>query len=185
MTPQQTRDDYLTEVTIGEPRPHRGPVELGEYDTAWPGLFEREAAHIREALGARALLVEHVGSTSVPGLPAKPVLDIVVAVAESANEASYVPALVAAGYTLRIRERDWFEHRLLKRDDPPVNVHVFSNGCPEIDRMIAFRDRLRVDEADRKLYARTKRELAVRDWEYVQHYADAKGKVIERILERR
>ena len=65
-----------------------------------------------------------------------------------------------------------------------VNLHVFSVGCPEIDRMVAFRDRLRTDAADRELYARTKRALARQVWKYTQNYADAKTAVVEEILSR-
>jgi GrpB-like predicted nucleotidyltransferase (UPF0157 family) len=170
---------------MSTPRPrHDGPIELVEYEEAWPVRFEREAKRIRAALGVRALLVEHAGSTSVPGLTAKPIIDIVLAVPESPDEDDYVPALEATGYTLRIREPDWYEHRLLKKAEPSVNLHVFSADCEEIDRMLAFRDRLRIDEVDRELYERTKRELAARDWAYMQDYADAKTEVVEEIIAR-
>lgn len=130
------------------------------------------------------LRIEHAGSTSVPGLPAKPIIDIVLAVADSATESQYVPALTRAGYQLRIREPAWHEHRMLKSPEPEVNLHVFSASCPEIDRMLAFRDWLRVNAADRDLYARCKRELAQQNWKYTQNYADAKAAVIEQILSR-
>ena len=109
---------------------------------------------------------------------------MVLAVADSRSEADYVPALEAAGYTLRIREPEWLEHRLLMDTGPAVNLHVFSAGCPEIARMLAFRDRLREDAADRNLYAQAKRELAGREWKFVQEYADAKTAVVEEILRR-
>jgi GrpB-like predicted nucleotidyltransferase (UPF0157 family) len=102
---------------------------------------------------------------------------------DHSDEQAYVPDLEAAGLVLRIREPDWFEHRLLKDSDPAVNVHVFSAGCEETDRMVRFRDRLRANDADRDRYARVKRELASRDWNYVQQYADATGTVIRSILE--
>jgi len=178
------REQELRKVTIGEPWRADGPITLAEYDPGWPRLFEREAERIRGVLGGRALLVEHAGSTSVPGLAAKPVIDIVLAVADSSDETSYVPALEAAGYVLRIREPDWYEHRLFKGPDTNINLHVFSQGCEEIDVMLAFRDHLRTDEADRELYERTKRELAARDWEYVQDYADAKTEVVKQIVAR-
>jgi GrpB-like predicted nucleotidyltransferase (UPF0157 family) len=171
-------------VTIGERPRHDGPIELVEYEEAWPTRFEREAKRIRAALGVRALEVEHAGSTSVPGLAAKPIIDIVLAVPDSSDEDAYVPALEAAGYTLRIREPDWYEHRVLKKADPSVNLHVFSAGCVEIDRMLAFRDHLRTNEVDRELYERTKRELAAREWAYMQDYADAKTEVVEEIIAR-
>ena len=157
---------------------------LVDYDDAWPVRFEREARRIRTALGTRALLLEHAGSTSVPGLVAKPIIDIVLAVPDSTDEDDYVPALEAEGYTLRIREPDWYEHRMLRKGDPSVNLHVFSADCPEIDRMVAFRDHLRADAADRELYERTKRDLAAREWAYVQDYADAKTAVVDEIVAR-
>jgi GrpB-like predicted nucleotidyltransferase (UPF0157 family) len=171
-------------VTINERPHHDGPIVLVDYDDAWPVRFEREARHIRTALGARALLLEHAGSTSVPGLVAKPIIDIVLAVPDSSNEDDYVPALEAEGYALRIREPDWYEHRVLKKTDPSVNLHVFSADCPEIDRMLVFRDHLRTNEADRQLYERTKRELASQHWAYVQDYADAKSGIVEEIIAR-
>ena len=160
------------------------PVELAEYDPAWPDLYQREAEKIRGALVDRARTLEHAGSTSVPGLAAKPVIDIVLAVADSADEDAYVPPLEGAGYVLAIREPDWHEHRVLKGTDPTVNLHVFSEGTSEVQRMLALRDRLRTNEADRLLYERTKRELAGRAWTYIQDYADAKTEVVEAILAR-
>jgi GrpB-like predicted nucleotidyltransferase (UPF0157 family) len=105
-------------------------------------------------------------------------------VADSADEPSYVPALEGAGYVLRIREPDWYEHRVFKGPDTDINLHVFSPGCPEIERMLLFRDWLRGNESDRQLYERTKRELAGKDWKYVQNYADAKNQVVDEILAR-
>jgi len=128
--------------------------------------------------------LEHVGSTSVPGLAAKPLIDLLLVVENTADEAAYVPALEAAGYALHIREPDWYEHRLFKGPDTDSNLHLFSAGCPEIDRMLLFRDWLRAHPDDRQRYERTKRELAHRDWTYVQHYADAKTVVVEEIIRR-
>jgi GrpB-like predicted nucleotidyltransferase (UPF0157 family) len=171
-------------LTIGPVQPLSGPIEISDYDPRWPELYAREEARIRSALGAKAVRVEHAGSTSVPGLPAKPVIDILLEVADSAAEDDYVPPLEAAGYVLRIREPEWFEHRLLKGPDTNVNLHVFSAGCEEVDAMLCFRDHLREDPADRELYARTKRELAAHDWRHVQQYADAKTEVVRGILAR-
>ncbi len=181
-----TRDDEIRAARVGELGPTRvdGPIHLAEYDPAWPGLYDREAARIRSTLGQRVLRLEHVGSTSIPGLAAKPIIDIVLVVADSADEAAYVSALVAAGYVLRIREPGWFEHRVLNGPDTKVNLHVFSDGCPEIGRMLAFRDRLRTHDDERRRYEATKRELAARDWVYVQNYADAKTEVVEAIIAR-
>jgi GrpB-like predicted nucleotidyltransferase (UPF0157 family) len=179
-----TRDEEIAAARIGPPEVLDGPIVLSEYDPAWPALYEREAERIRSALGDRALLLEHVGSTSVPLLAAKPRIDIVLAVADSNDEGAYVPALEAAGYVLRIRERDWHEHRMLNGPDLPLNLHVFSRGCSEIERMLRFRDHLRRNEADRRLYEDTKRTLARRTWKVTQDYADAKTAVVEEILAR-
>lgn len=171
-------------VTIGELAVLNGPVQLSEYDPAWPARFDEESARIRDALGDRVRVLEHVGSTSVPGLSAKPIIDIVLAVPDSADEDAYVPPMEAAGYILRIREPEWLEHRLFKSPDFDVNVHVFTEGEPEIIRMLAFRDWLRSHDDERDLYERTKRDLAARTWKYVQHYADAKTEVVEKIIAR-
>jgi GrpB-like predicted nucleotidyltransferase (UPF0157 family) len=174
----------LAEMTIGGPRPLPGSVEIHDYDPDWPRLYEREEERIRAVLGDRVIRIEHVGSTSVPGLPAKPLIDVALEVPDSADETAYVPALEATGYSLRIREPDWFEHRLLKGPDTDVNVHVFSAGCEEVDRMLLFRDWLRGNAADRELYAVRKCELAGREWKYMQQYADAKTSVVDQIMAR-
>ena len=161
-----------------------GPVTLHEYDPAWPDLYAREAERIRGALGDRVLLLEHVGSTSVPGLVAKPRIDILLAVADSADEPAYVPALERAGYAVRIREPDWHEHRLLRGPDTAINLHVFAADSSEIERTIGFRDRLRDHPDERERYAAAKRELAARHWHLMQDYADAKTDVIAAILGR-
>jgi GrpB-like predicted nucleotidyltransferase (UPF0157 family) len=155
-----------------------------DYDEQWPDLFRGKADAIRAAMGLRALQVEHIGSTSVPGLAAKPVIDILLVLADSADEDSYMAALESAGYVLRIREPDWHEHRMFKGKDPETNLHIFSTGCDEIDRVLTFRDWLRNNPADRDLYASAKMDLARQEWKYVQHYADAKTSVIREIMAR-
>jgi GrpB-like predicted nucleotidyltransferase (UPF0157 family) len=175
-------DELLAEVTIGGAEPLSRPIEIRDYDPAWPAQYELEAAQIREALGERALRLEHAGSTAVPGLPAKPIVDVILEVQDSAAEETYLPDLEQAGYYLHIREHDWFEHRELKRRDRSVHLHVFTVGCEEVEAMLRFRDHLRVSAADRELYAATKRELAAHDWKYGQQYADAKSAVIREIL---
>jgi GrpB-like predicted nucleotidyltransferase (UPF0157 family) len=177
-------EEQLRAVTVGEVQELNAPIALADYDPEWPRLFEREAKRIREALGERALVVEHAGSTAVPRLAAKPIIDIVLVVESSADESAYVPALEAAGYVLRIREPEWFEHRLFKGPDTNVNLHVFSRGCEEVDRMLLFRAHLRTNERDRRRYEDAKRELAARLWKYVQHYADAKSAVVAEIMAR-
>jgi GrpB-like predicted nucleotidyltransferase (UPF0157 family) len=182
--PPPYTDDELRAVTLGELPEHNTTIQLVEYDPEWPRLYEREAERIGHALGPKMLRIEHVGSTSVPGLAAKPLIDIVLVVADTTDEDAYVPPLEAAGYVLRIREPDWFEHRLFKGPDTNVNVHTFSEGCEEVDRMVGFRDWLRTHDDDRDLYLAAKRELAQQEWKYVQNYADAKSAVVREILVR-
>lgn len=177
-------DEDLERVLIGPVTPHNAPIALAEYDPCWPALFDREASRIRAALGSTARQVEHAGSTSVPGLAAKPIIDIVLAVPDSADEPAYVPALEAAGYVLWAREPDWFEHRMFKGPDAEINLHVFTAGAGEIDKMLLFRDWLRTCEADREAYLAVKRELAQRTWRHVQHYADAKSSIVAQIVAR-
>jgi GrpB-like predicted nucleotidyltransferase (UPF0157 family) len=177
-------EEEIQAARIGGVKPFAERVILNEYDPQWPQHFEREAQRIRSLLGDQMVMLEHVGSTSVPGLAAKPRIDMLLIVPESSDEAAYVPPLEAAGYVLRVREPDWHEHRVLKGPDTDINLHVFSPGCVEIDRMLRFRDHLRENEADRQLYEATKRDLAQREWKYVQNYADAKTEVVEEIIAR-
>lgn len=182
--PPLVSDEELQAATIGPRVPHNATIKLVDYDPSWPALFDREERRIRGVLGDRVVHLQHTGSTSVPGLAAKPIIDMTLIVPDSADEAAYVPALEAEGYFLRIREPDWHEHRLLKGPDTDVNLHVFSVGSVEFERMVGFRDWLRSHPEDRDLYLRTKRELATRTWRHVQHYADAKTAVVEEIIAR-
>lgn len=122
---------------------------------------------------------------SVPGLAAKPIIDIVVVVGDSSEEGSYLSLLVRAGYQLRVREPEWHEHRMFRTPDLDVHVHVFSQGCSEVERMLAFRERLRGSPEDRRRYEGIKRELAAREWPDMNAYADAKAEIVELILARR
>jgi GrpB-like predicted nucleotidyltransferase (UPF0157 family) len=177
-------DADIEAYTIGGARSLDGPVHLAEYDPAWPQLFAREAARIKQLLGETAKRIEHVGSTSVPGLAAKPIIDIVTEVIDSSDETAYVVPLERHGYELRIREPDWYAHRVLKGPDTDINLHVFTVGCSEVERMLKFRDHLRATPSDRELYETTKRELAKRHWAFVQNYADAKTEIVETIFAR-
>lgn len=157
-------------------------VKVVEYDPAWPLKFLAHAERIACALRAEALRVEHVGSTSVQGLAAKPIIDILVVVPNSADEPAYLPRLLEAGYVLRVREPDWNEHRMFRTPEQDVHVHVYSYGCTEIDRVLNFRDRLRQNGDDRTLYEHAKRELAAKEWPDMNAYAQAKTAVIETII---
>src|SRR3954453_7132488 len=182
-TNEERRDQELQSITVGSLEPHNASITLVAYDPDWPGLFSREADRLRSILGDAALEIEHVGSTSVPGLMAKPIIDILLVVPDSADERCYLPQLQGAGYFLRVREPEWFEHRLFKGPDTAINLHVFSAGAAEVQRMLRFRDRLRTDDAARNRYECVKRELAVRTWRHVQDYADAKTAVVDQILD--
>lgn len=181
---KQTPDAYLRRVTIGDPKPHNDTIRLVPYDPAWPSQFSQLAERVRQALGEKVLLLEHVGSTSIEGLSAKPIIDMVLVVADTTDEPSYVPQLEGHGFVLRIREPDWHEHRMFKAPDIECHLHVFSAGCEEVERLLTFRDWLRTHDDDRKLYENAKHELAARKWKYTQHYADAKTEVVEEILDR-
>jgi GrpB-like predicted nucleotidyltransferase (UPF0157 family) len=182
--PPLISDEDVQRFRLDKVTPHNAPIILADYDPDWPVLFAREAARIRAVLGGRVVQVEHVGSTSVPGLAAKPIIDILLAVADSSDEPAYVPVLERAGYVLRAREPGWFEHRMFKGPDTDINLHVFTAGVAEIDRMLLFRDWLRANGADRDAYLQVKRDLAKRTWRHVQHYADAKTTIVEQIIAR-
>ncbi|GGO54480.1 GrpB family protein [Streptomyces lasiicapitis] len=166
-----------------------GQVALAEYDPRWRQAFAHEAVRIDGALTGVRHEIEHVGSTSVPGLAAKPIIDMLLTVPDPGDETAYVPALERLGYTLAVREPDWYEHRVLRTQDlapgaASANLHVLPPDCPETTRMLRFRDWLRAHDDDRDLYARTKRALAEQTWEYMQNYADAKTEVVEAIIAR-
>jgi GrpB-like predicted nucleotidyltransferase (UPF0157 family) len=167
-------DAYLDRVLVGGRE--RREIVIADYDAAWPARFSAERSRIAAALGDRALRIEHIGSTAVPGLAAKPIVDILVEVArlEDAD-------LARAGYELRVREED---HRMFRTPQLDVYVHVSPSGHPDIAAHLAFRDRLRESAEDRAAYEALKRALAERDWEDMNHYADAKGELIREILAR-
>ncbi|HVM98586.1 MAG TPA: GrpB family protein [Caulobacteraceae bacterium] len=185
MTKKPETDEEMAAIRVsGTVTPHNAQVYLAPYDPTWPAQYEGEAAKIRAALGEAALVLEHVGSTSIPGIPAKPIIDILLAVSDSSDENAYVPALTAQGYRLHLREPDWEQHRVMKGETPWVNLHVFTVGSREIERMVAFRDRCRTHPEELKLYLETKQALARQVWRHVQHYANAKGEVVEAIIAR-
>ncbi len=159
--------------------PERREVVLVPYDPRWPTRFTLQEQRLVAALGAGARRIEHIGSTAVPGLVAKPILDVLIVVGDVEDEAAYLAPLEAAGYVLRVREPG---HRMLRTPDLGVHVHVWSEGDPAVAAHLAFRDQLRVNAEDRERYAATKRELATRDWPSMNHYADAKTDVIRHIL---
>lgn len=162
--------------------PEKRVIDIVDYDPQWPEKFAEEAHRIQEALGAPVISIEHIGSTSVPALAAKPIIDILLVVEDSGDEGSYLQGMLDAGYQLRVREPDFHEHRMFRTPERDVHIHVFSEGCEEIDRYLVFRNQLRVNDQDRQDYEAVKRKLASEDWEDMNAYAEAKTKIIERIL---
>jgi GrpB-like predicted nucleotidyltransferase (UPF0157 family) len=162
----------------------RRPVVIAPYDPAWAARFAHEAEKVARALGPVALGIEHIGSTSVPGLPAKPIVDMLILVRTPQQEDLYVPPLVAAGYELRVREPEFEEHRMLRTPARDVHLHVFAPDASNVLNYRLLREWLKQSPEDRDLYAETKRALAQRDWEDMNDYAMAKSDVIAAILAR-
>lgn len=169
----------LATVLIGGLEP--GRVVLVAADARWPGRFAREQRRIVRALGDVAMRVEHIGSTAVAGLAAKPIVDVLVTVADPEAERLYRPQLEHAGYRLRVREPRHLMFRTVEHD---VHVHVWADTDPEVPRYLAFRDRLRESPADRTAYEQLKLTLAQRDWADTNDYAEAKSELVEAILAR-
>jgi GrpB-like predicted nucleotidyltransferase (UPF0157 family) len=140
--------------------PAQTTIEVTEYDDRWPVEFERLASRVHDALGERVLELHHVGSTSVPGLPAKPIIDADLVVEDPGDEAAYIPALQAVGFVHTVREPSWHQHRLLKHHDPAAHLHVFGPDCPEVVRHLMFREWLVEHPEDRRRYADAKRAAA-------------------------
>jgi len=159
-------------------------IVVVDYNPCWPEKFQRHAEILSRTLGSKVLAIEHVGSTSVPGLAAKPIIDIIILVEDSGDEPAYLPVLVEAGYVLRVREPDWHQHRMFRTPELDVHIHIFSQGCVEVTRQLAFRDRLRANVEDRRLYESVKRKLAKEEWPDMNAYARAKSEVVEQITAR-
>lgn len=162
-------------------------IDVTDPDPAWPRQYEDLAGRIRQALGGRVLQLEHVGSTSVPGLAAKPIIDIDLTVADPGRERDYVPALETVGFKLVIREPWWYGHRALRANEPACNLHVFGSGCPELVRHRIFRDWLRANPVERDRYAAIKRQAASEAnarGEHVMRYNARKEQVVREIYHR-
>jgi GrpB-like predicted nucleotidyltransferase (UPF0157 family) len=172
-------DDYLDAVLIGG-REERELV-LVDYVPMWASRFARERVRIVEALGEVARRVEHVGSTAVPGLAAKPIVDILVAVDDPDDEYGYLKAMEGADYELRVREPG---HRMFRTPERDVHVHVWKGGSNDERRHLLFRDWLRQAPDDRELYESVKRRFVGERFTDMNYYARAKGPVIEEIMRR-
>jgi GrpB-like predicted nucleotidyltransferase (UPF0157 family) len=157
-------------------------IEIVNYDPLWPERFQTHARAIAAVLRKTALRIEHIGSTSVPWLAAKPIIDVLVVVADSADEDSYLPLMESTGYVLRVREPEFHEHRMFRTPARNAHVHFYSADSPEIERLLTFRDRLRNNGPDRQLYEKVKRRLAAQSWADMDAYAQAKTDVIKCII---
>lgn len=157
-------------------------IQIVDYNENWPIKFEKHSKKINDTLGAIAINVEHIGSTSVPDLAAKPIIDILLIVKDSSNESKYLKPMQDAGYELRVREPDFHEHRMFRTTEKDVHIHVLSKGSNEIDRYLVFRNHLRLNAADRIEYESIKRKLVANEWADMNEYARAKTKIIERII---
>ncbi len=175
----EDRDAYLDRILVGGREP--AAITVVDYDEWWPQRFQDIAGHVRQVLGGEALSVEHIGSTAVPGLGAKPIVDMLLTVVDVTAEGEYVPALESVGFVLRVREPG---HRMLRTPARDVHLHVYEPDRPEVRDYRDLRDWLRVDAADRELYAAAKRRLAQHQWNDMNDYADAKTDVIRDVLTR-
>lgn len=174
---QKLNDAYLDSVLVGGREERQ--VEIVDYDPCWPEMFEEHRRRILTAIGGTARTVEHIGSTAVVGLAAKPIVDVMVTVDNPDDETTYLRALEEAGYVLRVREPG---HRMLRTTERDVHVHIWQVGSDDEERHLLFRDHLRSAPDDRDAYAALKRSLAGQ-WRDVNYYAEAKGPFIRRMVE--
>lgn len=176
-------DEYIQKVVVSGKVEHNQTIVLKPYDENWSILFEREKQRISTILKDKALMIEHIGSTSVPGLIAKPIIDILLVVEDAGKEEDYVDDLVSHGYILRIKEPDFENHHMFLGPDTDIHLHVFSQDSKEIEKYLLLRNYLRAHQEARELYANTKKTLAKKKWKYVQNYADAKSDVVQQIMD--
>lgn len=157
--------------------------EIIDYDPAWPEMFEKEAARIKAALGDVAVRIEHVGSTAVPGLAAKPIIDIQVSVAEMFPRERFVAPLEALGYLFLPDPTDP-DHEYLKREVGGARthqIHVCPAGSEWERRHLLFRDHLRAHQEDAARYAELKRRLAAEHPNDILGYIDGKTPFVREI----
>ncbi len=157
-------------------------ISVVEYDPTWADKFLQQQKIIKQALGETAFVIEHIGSTAVPGLAAKPIIDILLVVEDPSKEELYLPQLIAAGYELRVREPDYYEHRMVRTPEKDVHIHIYPPAAPDVERYYFVRDELRQNEALRKKYGELKQKLASQEWADMNAYSAAKTEVIEEII---
>lgn len=163
-----------------EGAPRMEEIAVVPYDPVWSQIYERVRNEIEGVLGSRVVAVEHIGSTAVPGLSAKPVIDIDLIISDPDQEEDYLPQLTELGFVLTIRERSWYRHRMLRRSSPRVNLHVFPPDSPEHIRHKLFRDWLRTNQTARAQYAAVKKQ-ASKGMDTVAGYNERKHAVVHEI----
>ncbi|MCH7342003.1 GrpB family protein [Pelomonas sp. CA6] len=181
----------ITRFELGDPtenpwvlgRPRVESIEVQPHDPSWLSTFRELGQALAAALSERARAIEHVGSTAVPGLAAKPVIDIDLIVEDPDDEDAYLPALQSLGYVLTVRERSWYGHRMLRLEAPRAHVHVFGRRCPEHVRHLLFRDWLREHPEERERYAEAKQRARV-GVDTAQAYNQRKEAVVRDIYRR-
>jgi GrpB-like predicted nucleotidyltransferase (UPF0157 family) len=174
------RDGF--EFVAGSERAQRDPIDIVSYDAIWPERFGGWRARLAEVLGSTARRIEHVGSTAVPGLPAKPLIDIEVSVDDLEDESGYVPSIEALGVQLRSRD---LEHRFFRPFSGlprEVHIHVCALDGQWEKRHLLFRDYLRTDAPARQAYA-TSKKLAAKRWSDDRvAYGEAKDDQIRELM---
>ncbi len=195
LSPEDITRHYVDDGSSTErvnQRSSKSSIAIVEPNPAWPQRFLDTKARISAALGSTAVAVNHAGSTSVPGLPAKDIIDVDLVVKDIKDEASYVEALSRAGFLFLFREPAWHEHRYFVDEGVrpgayPINLHVFGPECPEVEKHRIFREWLVNTPEDLQLYASVKRECAAASeaaGESMQEYTLRKDKVVREILDR-
>lgn len=161
-------------------------IEIVEYDPAWPVRFEREATRMREILGDNVVSIEHVGSTSVPGLAAKPIVDVCPVVSDMDDGETCAELLQRSGYYRSEKDRgdDWIELGRTADDGQEFNVHVRPRDSEAVRKYLLLREYLRDHPRARDEYARVKRTAAERYPRDISKYTREKSAVIESIVQK-
>ncbi len=150
-------------------------IEVVEYDPMWPDAFELEATKVKEALGKNCIEIYHIGSTSVPGLSAKPIIDMLCVVRDIQEVDHAVEAMESLGYEAKGESGMAFRRFFQKGKDVRTHhIHVYQQGDPEIDRYLKFRDWMRSHPTDAKNYAQLKVELAAKFPNDILSYCNGK-----------
>ncbi len=161
-------------------------IEIVAYNSEWPGLFERETSRIMQACAGVVRLVEHIGSTAIPGMPAKPILDLMPGLAAYADGLKTIEPMQRLGYEYfgedGIPGRYYFNLKFEGRS--VAHVHIFETGCEPWQRHLIFRDQLRLDPAAAAQYAELKKEMAVRFRNDREAYTNAKSEFINSVVQK-